>query len=182
MPDELRERLVEAAASSERSLNKEIVGRLEQSFEVAAAGQPARGEQKMSRARPVRSYRIAAVAAFAVVAALVAGLLTSGGHHSSAPSFKRVEPDSAYSLKGQAGIPNEGPDATYEAQQEALRAYPADSVPLKAQLDSQATFASVEAKGDGPGDWQLIGPTRRSTRRCSTSSSPAGRTTRPRAA
>ena len=112
----------------------------------------------MASARPVRRYRLAAVAAFVVVAAVVAGLVTSsGGRNSSKPVFKKGDPDAA-SLKALAGIANEGPDATYEAQQEALRAYPASSMPLSATLDSQATFAAVEKKGDGPGAWRLIGP------------------------
>jgi hypothetical protein len=157
MPDELRARLAEAARSSERSLNREIVGRLEDSFELTAASQP-EGEQRMASARPARRYRLAAVAAFVVVAAVVAGLVTSsGGRTSSKPVFKKGDPDAA-SIKALAGVANEGPDATYEAQQEALRAYPASSVPLSATLDSQATFAAVQKKGDGPGAWRLIGP------------------------
>ena len=48
---------------------------------------------------------------------------------------------------------------SYEAAQEALRAYPADSVPLSATQNSIATFNSLKANGQGPGSWKQIGPT-----------------------
>jgi len=66
------------------------------------------------------------------------------------------DPDS--SRKDQAGIANEGADASVAAEQEAQRAYPADSVPDIATSNSQATFASLSKHGNGPGAWQSIGP------------------------
>ena len=75
--------------------------------------------------------------------------ISSGGRQSSPPAFKHVDPDALASAKGLAGIANEGPSATYEAQQEAERAYPADSLPLSATLDSQQTFATNRIYGLG---------------------------------
>jgi hypothetical protein len=97
-----------------------------------------------------------AVALVALAAAMVGMLASSGGRHSVAPSFKKGDPDS--SAKALAGIPNEGPDATAAAQQEAQRAYPADSVPEVAAANSQAAYAALVGKGKGQGSWQQIGP------------------------
>ncbi len=96
------------------------------------------------------------VALVALAAAMVGMLVSSGGPRASAPAFKKGDPDS--SVKDLAGIANEGPDATLAAQEEAQRAYPADSVPFEATLNSQSTFASLSKHGHGPGAWQSIGP------------------------
>ena len=97
-----------------------------------------------------------AVALVALGAAMVGMLASSGGRHSTAPAFKKGDPDS--SAKALAGIPNEGPDATAAAQQEAQRAYPGDSVPEVAAANSRAAYAALLGKGKGQGSWQQIGP------------------------
>ena len=109
------------------------------------------------RKRLTRSARLAiAVALVALSATLVGMLTTSGGHSSSAPTFKKGDPDR--SIKALAGIPNEGPDATAAAQEEAQRAYPADSVSADATAGSLAAWAALEGKSKGQGSWQQIGP------------------------
>jgi hypothetical protein len=97
-----------------------------------------------------------AVALVALAAAMVGMFASSGGPRSAAPAFKKGDPDK--SVKALAGIANEGPDATLAAEQEAQRAYPADSVPFEATANSQAAFAALSAKGNGHGAWQQIGP------------------------
>ena len=92
----------------------------------------------------------------AIVAALLGVFATSSTHSGAHAIFKKGDPDSV--RKDQAGIANEGPGATYAAQQEAERAYPADSVPFVATQNSQATFASLKKLGKGAGSWQSIGP------------------------
>jgi len=67
------------------------------------------------------------------------------------------DPDSA---ANKAGISNEGPKGTLEAQEEALRAYPADTVPTAAVQNSIATFKALSKKGKGPDNWQSIGPSK----------------------
>jgi hypothetical protein len=96
------------------------------------------------------------VAVAAVVAALAAGLAASS--HPEASGFgllaAKAEPEA---LADKAGIANEGPGATWEAQQEAERAYPAASVPAVATANSIATFNALTKKGKGQGSWQSIG-------------------------
>jgi len=58
-----------------------------------------------------------------------------------------------------AGIPNEGPEDTYAAEQAALRAFPADEVPPEAAINSQTTFRSFKNSGKSVGTWTAIGPT-----------------------
>ncbi len=96
----------------------------------------------------------------AVGAAFIAAMFTHGDSSKGAKNAKvllavKGDPDSG---ADQAGVPNEGPAGTYEAQQEALRAYPADSVPVEATQNSIATFNALTKKGKGKGDWVSIGP------------------------
>jgi len=105
----------------------------------------------------LRLGRIAVVVALVALAAVIVGAFaTSRTHSVTTHRFAKGDPDS--SRKDQAGIANEGPDASVAAQQEAQRAYPADSVPDIATSNSQATFASLSKHGNGPGAWQSIGP------------------------
>ena len=110
----------------------------------------------------MRSRRFWVSAAFigtlAVLLAVVSGMVASS-HVSAKPAFLLTKADSE-SAKNLAGIANEGPDATLAAQQEAERAYPADSVPLVATENSIRTFKSLRqhGHGHGQGNWQSIGP------------------------
>jgi hypothetical protein len=108
-----------------------------------------------------KHLRVGRIAVAAVLVALVATALgvfaTSSTHSGAHVIFKKGDPDSL--RKDQAGIANEGPSASYAAQQEAERAYPADSVPVAATANSQATWAALQSGGRGQGSWQPIGPT-----------------------
>ena len=105
-----------------------------------------------------RAGRIAVAATLVALAAALLGVFTtSSSHPGSRIAFKKVDPDSSFQYK--AGIANEGPDATYEAQQEAERAYPAASVPAVATQNAQSTFTSLRRHGHGPGGWVSVGPT-----------------------
>ena len=65
-----------------------------------------------------------------------------------------------------AGIANEGPEGTAEAEQAALRAYPADSVPFQLTVNAQKSWKHLKARGkaknganaNAPGAWTLAGP------------------------
>jgi hypothetical protein len=105
-----------------------------------------------------RLWWVAVLTAAAGVLVLAAGLMTSSSSNATGKATKFAKGESE-SRKALAGIANEGPGASYEAAQEALRAYPADSVPLSATQNSIATFNSLKANGQGPGSWQQIGPT-----------------------
>ena len=85
MPEELRVRLNDAASGAGRSLNKEIVDRLEQSF-VAPEAAPAtiNGEGHMRFFRGKRTALVLA-ATVAVLAAVLAGLVTTSRMHSASP-------------------------------------------------------------------------------------------------
>jgi hypothetical protein len=154
MPEDLRDKLRAAAAAADRSLNSEIVHRLELSLAPpeSVASRPGRS----IRGRAVPLGRIAAAAALVALAALIVGTLaTSSPRPLTRHAFTKGDPESA---RAKAGIANEGPDASLAAEEEAQRAYPADSVPLEATFSSQATFAALDSHGKGPGSWRSIGP------------------------
>ena len=96
------------------------------------------------------------IGALAVALAVVSGLVASS-HGSAKPAYLIAKADSE-SAKNLAGIANEGPDATLAAQEEAARAYPADSVPVTATENSISTFKSLRQHGHGQGNWHSIGP------------------------
>jgi hypothetical protein len=97
------------------------------------------------------------VAVAALAAALVAGMAASS--HSSAKNtgFVSAKVESS-SWADKAGIANEGPEATWEAEQATLRAYPADTIPSVATANAQATYISLEKHGKKVGQWTSIGP------------------------
>src|SRR5262245_38257575 len=97
----------------------------------------------------------AAVALLA--AALVAGMATSSHSTAKSSGFLALKAGGE-SVADKAGIANEGPETTYEAEQAAQRAYPAESVPFSATLNSVATFNAVKKKGKKVGEWTSIGP------------------------
>jgi hypothetical protein len=95
--------------------------------------------------------------AIAVVAVTTAAKPTAR-FHQAAKFSGASDPDALVNKTDQAGIANEGPDGTYEAEQAANRAYPADTVPLTATTNAIATFKSFQKKAKGPGTWESIGP------------------------
>jgi hypothetical protein len=100
------------------------------------------------------------VAVTALTAALVAGMAASSHSESTKAGFTLAKGESS-SWADKAGLENEGPDATAEAEQAALRAYPADAVPFEATANAQKAWAKIKALGKGkntPGSWTLAGP------------------------
>lgn len=79
-------------------------------------------------------------------------------------AFKKGEPDRIKALKNVRTVPvpeNRSPDMGYEAEQAAIRAYPAADVSLEATLNAQQSFASIKSKSkNAAGAWQLIGPSK----------------------
>ena len=105
-----------------------------------------------------RLLALAFVLLIGAAAAVIAARLTTSSTraHGARLGFAvKGDPDSA---ADKAGIANEGPGGTYEAQQEALRAYPADVVPDVATQNSIATFTSLKRHGNAKGSWVSIGP------------------------
>jgi len=99
------------------------------------------------------------VAVTALAAALVVGMAASS--HSSAKNAGFIVAKSGSESKfDKAGIANEGPDSTYEAQQAAQRAYPAESIPVEATANAQATYNSFKKHGKTVGQWTSIGPSK----------------------
>lgn len=103
-----------------------------------------------------RSVRIAIALALVALAAYVVGAVRSPSAQVQPRHLAKADAES--SLMAKAGIPNEGPDSTLAAQEEAQRAYPAASVPFVATLNSQATARSLRGHREGSGSWQSIGP------------------------
>jgi hypothetical protein len=103
-----------------------------------------------------RIGRVAAAIALVALVTFAIGAVRSPSGKVQSGHFAKSDPDRSFVAK--AGIPNEGPDATLAAQEEAQRAYPADSVPLVATLNSQSTFRSLRGHHEGTGSWRSIGP------------------------
>ena len=110
--------------------------------------------------RRSRLIALAAVFFVAVGAAFVGARLAQTGSSNGAKGaafnkFAKGDPDASSQFK--AGIANEGPGSTLEAQQEAQRAYPADSIPDGVAASSLSTYNGLKSKS-GKGSWQSIGP------------------------
>jgi hypothetical protein len=177
MPVELRQRLQEAAKRSDRSLNREIVERLEASLreEEPAAGQRGvrivralhidRG-RRMTRRR--RQALVAVVVALVAVSALVAGVTLSGKQSAAAsPATAGGAFPSAFAkhLAGLRAAPysqNLGGPASWEETQDLARAYPAQSVDYQWIAEARSDWKSTEGRafprGGKKGTWTSIGP------------------------
>jgi len=162
MPEGLRERLAQAAQDEGRSLNREIVARLEQSFEPIQTRQ-GRGEHRMLAKHGRPAIAVGLVAAVAVLLAIVAGV--SGGPTSALKSQKLgADPDRLISKNrmtpGLRGQGDPAPAATQLALEElGNKTYPASTLPFKWQKDAMGTWTEIRNRGaDGGGSWQLAGP------------------------
>ena len=105
MPEELRQHLADAARTSERSLNREIVARLEASFEATQSVNRVRGERSMGIFKGRRALVVLAVVAVAI-AALTAVLATGGSHEASLQqrvALKQMQQESQGIENGGAG-------------------------------------------------------------------------------
>src|SRR5438309_10300540 len=107
----------------------------------------------------------ARVLVFATAMVLMIGAITSGlsGITSNDPTYLAAIDFGKHANESKellAGIANEGPDESYAAEQEALRAFPADEVPPEAAINSQNTFQQLK-QGKSVGQWSPIGPLNR---------------------
>jgi hypothetical protein len=173
MPEELRRRLVEATHRSGRSINAEIVTRLEASLEADAAPDRtsttiSRRGSEMQKKRMRRRLAAAGVVVLALAAVAVGGLIAGGGSGTSvagsALDTDELAPALAARLAATAatlappGSVQEGDRGT-DDEWEKL-ATPGDSVPAAAVQKSWADWKKVKgrAKG-GSSDWKPLGPT-----------------------
>jgi len=158
MPQGLRARLSDAAESNGRSLNREIVQRLESSLDEGPAPERRRKGEKLVRRLPMRRPLIA-VALLALVAASLA--VFAGSDHHSAVAHTRYlknDPDARPTATGSGGLGS--PDSAL-SQEIAALAYPSNT--LKDSLFANARdFYSKNIKGRAKhskkGGWQLAGP------------------------
>ena len=177
MSDELRRRLADSAERSGKSLNREIVDRLEASLsEHVVAEREANGAMAARPRRPSqiggvmtgrRRHGLAALAVALVAAiAAIAGLALSGSSASEAvagdPEFPTALSQHLRSIPGNGGEPNEGP-GSYEEQQFAALAYPAADIPQAALAGAKSAAKEKKGKfGKGKGkkgEWVSVGPT-----------------------
>jgi hypothetical protein len=105
MPEELRERLVDAAATTGKSLNREIVDRLEQSLDARSHPQ---GEDRTMRSLRGKRLALVTLVTLAALAAVLAGLVSSGRVHSAQSlgaklAAKEIEPASQGTANGGQG-------------------------------------------------------------------------------
>jgi hypothetical protein len=184
MPLEVRERLVDAAARAERSLNAEIVHRLERSLEEESlkAERPSStravtlgsGESHEGRGMSRKRLRLGVVGLAALVliaaAAIMGGLTGSTSSQAVSADLGEGSPALAQHLAalkqavpGNAGMSNEGPGgAAEDAFRE--RAYPDSTISVADMEAAREAFAAatVRSSGVGGGDakWESIGPSR----------------------
>ena len=156
MPQELRARLSDAAEANGRSLNRELVQRLESSLEEPAPTRRRKGEELVRRL-PMRRPLIA-VALLALVAVALA--VFAGSDHRNAAAHTRYlknDPDARPAATGSTGLGS--PDSAL-SQEIAALAYPSDS--LKESLFANAqNFYGQHIKGRAKKHskgWQLAGP------------------------
>src|SRR3954465_309669 len=161
MPEELRVRLNDAASGAGRSLNKEIVDRLEQSFAAAPEAVPAHanGEGNMRNFRGRRTALVLAATA-AVLAAVLAGLVTTSRTHSASPqvsvAIKLAGKEPQRSSQG--GIANGGGGGEsanlLAAQQQWDNTRTAPGIVAPGAYS--AAFASLQGLGATAGSWNEV--------------------------
>ena len=169
MPVELRQRLLESSRCSNRSLNAEIVDRLERSYKPSLAGRAAaalrtvpksRGESLMRarRLRPiVAALAVLVIACIAAVVSASRGTTTSAQQSAILTAGEGPPALSKYLATAPGVEMNEGPafagDAAFEE-----RAYPDTTISVADMEAARAAFSefdnrhskkSKEAKGSG---------------------------------
>lgn len=158
MPLGLRERLNAAAEGAGRSLNREIVHRLEQSLELPDA---ARRQKKGDTVRRLGSRRPLIALALVVLAATALAVVGARQHVGKLPGHRpylKADPD-ARTAVGKTG--NLGSPTSAEAQEISELAYPSNSLTASLLRNERNFFqGKVQGRGDFHGDrgWQLVGP------------------------
>lgn len=174
MPEELRRRLVDATQRSGRSINAEIVSRLEESLSdesrpgrVPATTTSRQGRQMFER-RMRRRLVAVGVLALLLAAVAVGGLATGGGGTSaSGTSLETDELAPALAAKLAANATFAPPGSKQEgdrgagADDEFLKhATPGNTVPAAAVQQALAHWKKVKGRArGGKSDWKPLGPT-----------------------
>ena len=161
MPEELRVRLNDAASGTGRSLNKEIVDRLEQSFAAAPEAAPV-GVKREDYMRIFRGKRTALVlaATVAVLAAVLAGLVTTSRTHSASPqsSVKIKLAGKELQRSSQGGVANGGGGGEsadlFAAQQQWDNTRTAPGIVAPGAYS--AAFASLQGLSATSGSWNEV--------------------------
>jgi hypothetical protein len=167
MPEELRDRLTAAAEESGRSLNREIVHRLEESLETTARGNRREGAhlRQLRYRRPLVAVALVALVAGAI--ALFAGLQRGEGQKFATvdpekPALK-VDPDKAsrHDTAGKSRNLGEDSPDTLAAEEIANLAYPSHTLKFSRFANAQSFFSnSIRGRAHLNGNtWQLVGPT-----------------------
>src|SRR3954468_14975364 len=154
MPEELRERLVDASQASGRSLNREIVARLDES--LADAGRVMNTKRLVDmRGRFRMRPAVVLVAVAAVLAAALAGLAVSGSHTASANAKLRAKMASRdLHAATQGGHANESTELFAAMQQfDNARTAPGDIV---APGGYSAAYGSLQGLGVSGGKWNEV--------------------------
>jgi Arc-like DNA binding domain len=186
MPLDVRERLVEAAARAGRSLNSEIVDRLERSLEEESpnaarpsstrAGKSGSRESLEGRGMSRQRLRLGLVGLAALVLVAVAAIM--GGLRGSTTSSGQVagaevgEMPNALAnhlatlrqaMPGNQGMSEEGPGGAADAAF-LERAYPDATISVAEMNGAREAFSDVAGipyrAGEGDGRWETIGPSR----------------------
>jgi hypothetical protein len=161
MPEELRVRLNDAASGTGRSLNKEIVDRLEQSFAAAPEAVPAHanGEGNMRIFKGRRTALVLA-ATVAVLAAVLAGLVTTSRTHSASPQVSVAIKLAGKELQrsSQGGVANGGGGGEsadlFAAQQQWDNTRTAPGIVAPGAYS--AAFASLQGLDATDGTWNEV--------------------------
>src|SRR5262245_3937435 len=177
MPVELREKLTGSAKRKGRSLNAEVVRRLERSFEpslarrLAARVPTAVGSlagQLVGGSMVRRRHGVILAVVGVLIVAVIAFALGVGTNGSGSTASKRGagDPEGLEHLSSVAG-PGEGPLGGYEAEKAAQLTYPANVIPLAVSAKAEATFDKLKnasggsasaSSSNGNGVWQQYGP------------------------
>jgi len=96
------------------------------------------------------------IATTALAAALIAGMAASSHSDAAKTGFVLAKAENE-SWAEKAGVAAEGPEGTPEAEQAALRAYPAAAVPATAMAKAQKAFKYFRNNGKKKGVWHSIG-------------------------
>jgi Arc-like DNA binding domain len=171
MPEELRKKLAEAAAQSGRSLNAELVHRLETScrpsFAHNVTKQWERGMGRLTTRMTLRTKLAFAVLAVLALLAAAGGIAAAVGHggggNQSVLALSRAAATKNHTAPARIERILQGNEAGEEASaaQEMYsdQAYPASSISATQVMASHNADARVKSHGDrGHRDWQELGP------------------------
>jgi hypothetical protein len=174
MPEELRRRLVEATTHSGRSINAEIVTRLEASLDADDAPDGAhvptifRRGTLMHQRRLRRRLLVAGVLVTALAAALAGGFVKGGGGSTAAGSMEgdEVPPLVARKLAAAAqfapsvaiNLLSDNPSGW--ADEDWLKhASPGNDIPFAFLSESRSDWKAIKTKPARGGAWTPLGPT-----------------------